>query len=102
MRRWYPGSKITSKSLYTGSSGLIGRTTVVQLRFVLRAQFDAVLLGERLRELGAGEKAAGDEDLAEASPVFALCRERTLELRLGQELQVDEHLAERTPCLLRL
>ena len=74
----------------------------MQFRFVLRAQFDAVLLGERLREFGAGQKAAGDEDLAEAAPVFVLCHERTLELRLRQELQVDEHLPERTPRRLRL
>src|SRR4051794_22570552 len=73
----------------------------VQLGFVLRGHLDTLLLGERLRELGAGEQTARDEDLAEAAALFTLCGERALELRLRQELQVDKELAERTPGFLR-
>src|SRR6266568_2238263 len=39
----------------------------LQLCLVLRSQLDAVLLGECLSELPAGEKTTADEDLAEAT-----------------------------------
>jgi len=74
----------------------------LQLGFVLRRQLDAVLFGERLRQLRAGEETAGHEDLAEAAPVVALRGERTFELGLRQELQVDEQFAEWAPRPLRL
>ena len=71
----------------------------LELGFVLSAQLDTVLLGQRLRELAAGEQTARDEDLAEASAFFALNGECTFELRLGQELEVDEEVAESAAML---
>ena len=74
----------------------------VQLGFVLRSKLDTVLLGERLRELRAGEQTARDEDLTQTAALFTLRCERALELRLRQELHVDEELAEWAPRLLGL
>ena len=58
---------------------------------------EAELVGERLREIGAGDPAVPDCDLAEAPSGQALLLEGLLDLVHGQQAAVDQQRAEMLP-----
>ena len=59
------------------------------------------MLGERTREIDAGQAALVDEDLADAAARPALHVEGALELGAGDEPELDEDLADRSPGIVR-
>ena len=58
------------------------------------------MLGERAREIEAGQAALVDEDLADAAARRALHVEGALELGAGDEPELDEDLADRSPGIV--
>src|SRR5207248_3957453 len=57
----------------------------------------ARLLDQDPRQLGGGERSAGDQDLTELASRLLLLGERGVELASEDEPALDEVLAERTP-----
>src|SRR4030095_185918 len=65
---------------------------------LLRRQLNAVLRGERCRQLRTRDEAAFDDRLAPPLAGHLLLRERLLELVVGQQTLLDEQPPEGTPC----
>ena len=64
---------------------------------LLLGDLDAELVHERARQVGAGDKAAVDEDLAEPLAGRRLLGERGLELAFADQPTADEQLAQGAP-----
>ncbi|TMK95744.1 MAG: hypothetical protein E6G42_02000 [Actinobacteria bacterium] len=68
----------------------------------LELHVDPALLGEGARQLGPGDRAVGDEDLAEPATGSLLLGQRVLEVGGADEALLDEEVPERPPGVDRL